>query len=302
MSGEPVASIAPVIADSTQSMRGDRAGLDDRVVVGHDADRSTWSERWRRSRTPSIHSPASGRRRTPAGCSRVSVRPSAWRRGPELLDERHPVRSGGRPCVAAVGERELFVVDVDAVVSAVGGECPRSLSTCCARVVGSARTAAIAAGGHRVDDRRHDVDVGALRLVDELRRSGRRTAFGSTTICSTPDGVEPERRHLAHRSARRSTSGSDASSVQYGTQASSGMSGLGWGRLLVRGDVDRRTDDRGRSRARRGRPSTARTRPTPSPSAARQRSIGVGVDGPACQPTRRRRGRRGQRRQGSRRW
>ncbi len=40
----------------------------------------------------------------------------------ELGDERHPVRPGGGPRVAAVGEGELLVVDVDAVVTTVGSE------------------------------------------------------------------------------------------------------------------------------------------------------------------------------------
>ena len=50
------------------------------------------------------------------------MRPSACRRSASSLDEGDPVRPRRRPRVAAVGEGELLVVEVDAGEVAVGGE------------------------------------------------------------------------------------------------------------------------------------------------------------------------------------
>ena len=52
-------------------------------------------------------------------------------------------------------------------------------------------------------------------------------AFGSTTIWSTPTALNQNGDTSRIDGTRWRASGRDASSAQYGTQASSGMSGLG---------------------------------------------------------------------------
>src|SRR5918994_963244 len=101
-------------------------------------------------------------------------------------------------------------------------------STCWARVAGAARTAALPPGGiaSTIDGTTLGVDERALSRNCAVR-SG--SALGSTTMSVTPVAANQNGDTSRSDPRRRSASGSDASSVQYGAQASSGMSGLGGG-------------------------------------------------------------------------
>ena len=125
-------------------------------------------------------------------------------------------------------------------------------STCCARVVGSASTAAIPPAGiaSTIDGTTLAVELRALSRNSSVNSA---LALGSTMISVTPTALNQNGDTSRIEPRRRSASGSAASSVQYGAHASSGMSGFGGGG--------------GSSRVAISTPPTARAI-TASPSAA----------------------------------
>ena len=81
------------------------------------------------------------------------------------------------------------------------------------------------AGGEQVDDRGNDVGAGSSQRVKE-RSVASMLAFGSMAISSTPMAVNQNGDTSRIEPPRRPMSGRASSSVQYGTQASRGMSGF----------------------------------------------------------------------------
>src|SRR6056297_1256398 len=94
--------------------------------------------------------------------------------------------------------------------------------------MGSARMAAISPAG-----RRSTIDgtnaTSTSRAASMNASVASALAFGSMAISSTPTAVNQNGDTSRIEPPRRSKSGSASSSVQYGTQASSGMSGFGAG-------------------------------------------------------------------------
>ena len=104
----------------------------------------------------------------------------------------------------------------------------RMASTCRARVVGSASTAAIPPAGMASTIDGTSSTSADLTLSMNWAVSSAE-ALGSTTISSAPTALNQNGDTSRIDGTRWSNSASEASSAQYGTHASSGMSGFGGG-------------------------------------------------------------------------
>ena len=118
-------------------------------------------------------------------------------RSTEFSDERNPIWTGRCPGAPAVGEGELFVVDIDASEVIARRKLNNGLDVHCAcRRVSEDRCHLT--GGERVDDRWHDVRSGLVGNGHELLN-----AFVAGVPIDLnrgdPGRVEPERRDVSKR-------------------------------------------------------------------------------------------------------
>ena len=270
-SGPPAASVAPSMIRRTQSI-GAIGPASPRLaeVVRHDADRVDV----RSDRAVVVHPVAAvafdggiveDRRHAHGEHPPVGVQPRA-----ELGDEGHPVRSGRLPRVLAVREREVLVVDVDAVEVVARRRRPRS------RRCGLALT--------RVgEDRRHS----ALAVVVEDRRDHGHAAFpGFVEELFGEFGVDagivdhrdrrragrlvPERRQLVERVGRGAELGAASGRAASGNAHVCTWNGPGsYAPCRCRGSRStrcRRASSRSTAASAprmRPRPATSRLRPAP---------------------------------------